>query len=131
VFNGESCQWKHGLGGFSTSELTKLPAAQLTNPLIDKAKNLLGAMVTNYCPDDILARYPESDSRIVFKGVFGLLRVWWQQHYGEEINDLTPVATCDGGDYKAAEYAGGRVVILWTEIKQIGAANCEVREGIE
>jgi len=125
--------WYHGggAGAFSSKELMAIPASQLSNPIINVAKQVFDATVTAHCPDDILSRYPESDSRITWRGAAGLLKTEWMGRYGEDITKLEPVARGGGFDYEAVEYSGGRVVILWTALKQIGAVNCEIREGIK
>lgn len=94
------------------------------NPLVMKAAECFGAVPTSVSHDGIIGRYPE----IVWgPAPVGLLRVEWQKRYDEDINVLVPTATCDDFSYKAAEYSGGRCVVLWTDKTQIGAANCEIR----
>jgi len=132
IFNGEDGQWKHGRYGYSTKELLILSVRQLTNPLINEAKDLFGAVATGFSADDILARYPESDSRVVWKGPTGELVAAWREKYGEDLAALTPIAKCEGFDYQAAEFAGGRVAIAWTWVKQKGSKDgAEIREGVE
>jgi len=131
IFNGELSQWKHGKGGFSTKELTILPARQLVNPLLNSAKEEFGATAAGFSASDILARYPEDLTRIAWKGALGLLKTEWQRRYKTEIEKIEPIAKCEGFNYRAAEFPGQIAVIVWTDLTQIGASNCEIREGIE
>jgi hypothetical protein len=129
-------RWNHGCGSgcFTTKELMQLEPKDLTNPLIEKTKEVFGAEVTKVSQDEILARYPkDSDTtRIVWgPAPIGLLKVEWMRRYNEDVESVTPVATGDGIDYKAAEYPGGRAVIVWTNMTMIGASNTEIRESVE
>jgi len=119
----------HGRGHYSTQELTKLPARTLLNPMVAAVKQGLGATVTSYCADDILHRYPESDSRIIWKGPAAKLGSTWLGEYGEELSDIAPIARCDCEEYAAAEFINSRVAIFWKN-RPVGSDNCEIREGI-
>jgi hypothetical protein len=125
---GAAPPWRHGRceGAFSTKELTTLPASAITDPSVVQAKRLFGAVATGFCADDILHRYPESDSRIIWEGRASKLCEEWKEHYAEDLLSLTPIAKCDATEYKAAEYSGGRVAILYLLTK-----NAEIREGVE
>ncbi len=124
--------WRCGQGGFSTRELMTLPAAKLTSGMLSAAKGAFNMLVTGYMPNDILARYPESDSRVIWKGETSELLEVWKERYGEDMTALTPIAQCECDDYKAAEFSGGRVAILWTWVKQKWSKEgAEIREGVE
>ena len=131
---GAAPDWRHGAGPgcFTTKELMVLPADKLTNKFVQQTKDDFGAIAVGSSTDDILLRYPESDCRIAFKGPIGLLRVEWQRLYGgEDIQAIEPIEKCEGFNYRAAEFPGGRAVIVWTEMTQIGSSNCEIRESVE
>jgi len=117
-----------GPGKFTTNELCTLPVSALTSKLIGAAKELFNAEASGYSADDVLSRYPEEDSRIVWEGTVHGLRLAWKKLYSEDLSTLSPTATSENLDCKAAEFAGGRVAIIWTSsIRQCA----EIREGVE
>jgi hypothetical protein len=120
-------EWKIGRvdGGFSTKELSTLTPSALVNPTVVGAKRAFGAVATGFCRDDILHRYPESDSRIIWKGRASQLVEVWKETYAEDLSSLIPIAKCDATEYRAAEYEGGRVAIFYPIEK-----NAEIREGV-
>ncbi len=127
-------RWLHGQGQgmFSTKELMVLPGSKIANPIVKEVKEVFSAEATGYCSDDILSRYPESDARVVWKGPLKELQQTWYARYAEILDSLTPIAKCDAFEYKAIELEGGRVVIVWSDIKQLGSKEqCEIREGIQ
>ncbi|GAG14589.1 unnamed protein product, partial [marine sediment metagenome] len=107
-------KWGHGnaAGCYSSAELTKLPASALTNEFLHGATELFGATVTDHGMD-ILQRYPEEDSRIIWKGPGDLLTEAWKTEYNENLLSLTPIARDIGADYSAVELEGGRVAIIY------------------
>lgn len=123
--NEDGTKWKHGAGGYSSQELMKLPASALGNVMLETAKDLFGATVTD-CQEDILKRYPEEDSRIIWKGpVFGL-RHAWLLNCGSDLTTLKPIARFHNlPEYDIAELEGGRIVIMW------GDGTAEIRGGVE
>lgn len=126
-FDNEShYQFRCGPDGYSTKELMVLPSSVINGPTIRAAKELFGATVTGCARDDILSRYPESDSRIVWTGKLSQLQKAWMEKYGEIMKSLEPVAKFGEWDYRAVEFSGGRVAIMWHEGKR-----AEIREGIE
>ncbi|KKL04197.1 hypothetical protein LCGC14_2618490, partial [marine sediment metagenome] len=130
--NHDDFSWRHGYayGGYSSTELQKLPVSLLKNEMITTAKDLFGAKVTD-CQQDVLHRYPEEDSRTIWKGPTGELEAAWDKKYGEKLLELTPIARCNLPFHNAAEFEGGRVAIVWKEKEQIGTTQAEIREGVE
>ena len=93
--------------------------------MIRTAKETFGSTVTN-CEQDILSRYPEEDSRIIWKGPVIELAMAWHSQYGNYLTSLKPIARFDNSPmYDSAEMEGGRVVITW------GDGTAEIREGVE
>jgi hypothetical protein len=130
----ENRKWVHGGKGFSSKDLMQLSPDQLINETV-KAAVPFDVTVTSASPDDIISRYPtesnaKCEAKVIWSGVYGLLRENWLRLYGESLLDLDPIMGCCGFDYQATEYAGGRCVILWTMKKKIGEVNCEIRECI-
>lgn len=125
--NKDTPNWRHGrgLGCYGSRELMTLPADLLASAVAD-VKHAFGARVNAFCPDDILHRYPESDSRIVWKGRASQLIDTWKAKYDEDMTTLVPLAKCDAVEYRAAEYEGGRVAIYYPFKRE-----AEIREGIE
>ena len=124
--NADGSKWMHGGIGYSSSELHTLPASTLGNPFLCLAKGMFGAEATGFCSDDILARYPEEDSRIVWKGESSRLAEAWGLRYHDDITKLTPIAKCDGFGYQAVEFEygdTGRVAVAFANWKG------EIREG--
>ena len=116
--------------GYSSKEFQKLPVSLLKNKMITTVKDLFGARVTD-CQQDVLHRYPEEDSRTIWKGPTGELEAAWDKEYGEKLLELTPIARCNLPFHNAAEFEGGRVAIVWKEKEQIGTTQAEIREGVE
>jgi hypothetical protein len=127
--NENGTTWRHGSapGCISSEELTKIPASILGNETVQAAKDLFGATITGH-EMDILQRYPESDSRIIWKGPSDLLVEEWQKAYGEKLNELKPIARSQGFQDITVELPGGRIAILWTGVEPNWA---EIREGVE
>ena len=130
--NHDGHPWRHGhaYGGYSSKELLKLPANKLDNEMILAAKTLFGATVTD-CQEDVLHRYPEADSRIIWIGSAEDLPAAWRRQYGKILLDEVPLARCNLPFHSAAEMEGGRVAIIWKEREKIGVDNAEIREGVE
>ena len=128
--NEDGTTWKTGpaYGCYSSEELTKLPATSLANGMIQSAKETFGATVAS-CEQDILSRYPEEDSRIIWKGNYKDIAAAWRNKYNEDLTKLKPIARFDNPfakpSYDSAEMEGGRVVIVW------GDDTAEIREGLE
>lgn len=130
--NHDGHPWRHGYayGGYRSKELMKLPASLLKNEMINTAKDLFGAKVTD-CQFDILDRYPKGDSRTIWEGSSDELAAAWQSNYGEDLLLLTPITGCVLPFHSAAEFEGDRVAIIWSEREQIGINRAEIREGVE
>jgi len=127
-FEGEGgFRWKHSQqeGAYSTEELTKLSRSDLRNPMIAGVKDWFGATVVNVS-DDLQARYPREDSRIVWKGRATELCDAWQAAYHERLEDLTPLTTTQAPDCRGAEYVGGRVALVFPP-----TGKAEIRKGKE
>ncbi len=126
--NKDGKKWKHGrnLYYFNTKELMQLSQQQLSIGMIGDTKNLYQAEVTGVCHDDILLRYPEEDSEIVWHGRAGALVKKWYERYREVLELLTPIATSNNFECSVAEYDGGRIAIVWPDTKE-----AEIRKGKE
>ena len=117
--NKDESTWRHGqtLGHFSTEELRALPISVLTSLMLGKAKELFGAEAISSSADDILSRYPESDSECVWKGRSSELVEAFRAKYSVHLEKLEPIAKCRGFDYRAAEFRLGEdsdvVAIVW------------------
>jgi hypothetical protein len=131
--NNTKLQWSNGQTGFTSQELTKIPYSVVSNRLVNSAKETLGAEVIQCSKDDILSRYPVEETRTSDRFPAAMLRAVWQQKYGEDVTQLTPIAACQEIEYRAAVMPGGRVVIEWLtgDNCKIGASNCEIREGVQ
>ncbi len=133
--NSDGAEWIHGrnrgtywgLCQHTSIELHTLPIPVLGNQFLGLAKGTFGAEATGHCADDILARYPEEDSRIVWKGESSRLAEAWKLRYHDDISHLAPIAKCDGFGYQAVEFEfgdTGRVAVAYTNWKG------EIREGV-
>jgi hypothetical protein len=125
--NQDGAIWRHGnaAGCISSEELTKIPASALGDETIQAAKDLFGATITD-CEQDILQRYPESDSRIVWRGPANEFVKRWREIYNEDLTALQPVGQDCNPNSHVVELPGGRVAICWIETDQ-----GEIREGVE
>jgi hypothetical protein len=133
LFRSESGEeWRHrgwdtiSQDGYTSRELLTLSADLLTNKIVSEAKGAFDCEAVGV-ETDILDRYPESDSRIVWSGLPGRLASAWKELYAEDLESLTPVAQCNVFDHAAAEYDGGRVAIVWTH----PVKKAEIRQGVE
>jgi len=125
--NIDGSKWMHGGIGYTSTELHTLPVPALVNKFLESAKGLFNAEATGHCADDILSRYPEEDSRIVWRGESSKLAEAWKNTYCEDISKLTPIAKCDGFGYQAVEFEfgdTGRMAIVYSNRK------AEIREGV-
>jgi hypothetical protein len=125
--DGTTAAFGHGCRehDFSTRELMTLTRDALLNPTIKTAKDLFGGIAT-YCGEDILERYPESDSRTIWSGpASDLINVWYQK-YGEDLTTLAEIARSNMPSHSVAEYEGGRIAVAFIKDK-----HAEIREGVE
>jgi hypothetical protein len=127
-------KWIHGKGNgaFGTKELMALSRSDLTNPLVESAKELLGATVTG-ASTSILARYPEADTRIVWRGNQKELLANWLLVYQKDMKSETILAKEDNVINRVAEFEGGRIAIIWTTIQEPADGawfDAEIREGV-
>lgn len=123
----DGTRWWHGrpAGAYATNELMVLPAMKLISEMVTAVKSTFNATVTDYSPDDILSRYPEEDSEIVWKGPMKKLAWEWRSRFGgEDIFKIRPIAKCNGLDYRAAEFDRDRVAIEWLK-----TGEAEIRRG--
>jgi hypothetical protein len=125
--NNESIEkWQHGAGGFSTLELMQLPPRALASPILDYAKDSMGAVVTRCSTGKILERYPESCSRILWQGRQEDLVDNWCKLFNTSILEEEPIEREDGLNFNAAEFECGRVAIVYTDTRQ-----ATILQGIE
>jgi hypothetical protein len=121
--------WTHGKGGFATKELMVLPISALTNPMLTGAKELFGSLAEK-CGMGIICRYPESDSRIIWRGKQDQLTTEWNEIYKIHITQDSQLAKEDGMIHQAVEFEGGRIAIIWTDPLRKADYDAEIREGI-
>lgn len=112
--NNDGSKWNHGQanGHFCTRELQVIPISALVSPMLTATKELFSAEATQSFTDDILSRYPPSDSEMVYRGRVDGLGVAWMERYGHEITACEIMKEVDTGDYKAIEFVGGRVAVI-------------------
>lgn len=129
---GAAAEWRHGNGEgcFNSRELTLIPVSKISNQFLAEAKALFSASVTDYAADDILHRYPESDTRGMWRGPAHKLVDAWKTIYQEDIMQLTPLTQCDTDEYKVVEYEHDRIAILWNVNQKGSSEEAEIREGI-
>jgi hypothetical protein len=124
-------QWTHGKGGFSTKELIQLSTSQLTNPLVEKAKELGCEILKSDSTCDAIIEC----TRSIWEGTQKELYGEWGRRYNEDFDILVPIKSGKGinelKEYSYTEYKEGRFVIMWKEMKQIGSKNIEIRECIK
>lgn len=111
---------------FSSKELTSLRKQDLNNGMILKAKELMGDVEVQVC-DDILSRYPESSTRIVWSGHRTEAFKEWKKRYNEDVQALEPIAFSSiENDRDVAEFSGGRLLVFITS-----GYGAEIREGVQ
>lgn len=111
---------------FSSKELTSVKRDDLTNELIISAKDCMGDVEVQVV-DDVLTRYPESDTRVVWSGHRTEAFKEWEKRYGEDVQTLEPIAfSSSENDRDVAEFAGGRLLVFITS-----GYGAEIREGVQ
>jgi hypothetical protein len=115
-----------GSGAFSTAELAKIPHSALGNTMVETAKEKFGATVGDCSDDDVMARYPKEDCRIVWEGSVSCLPDAWRKEYGKDIASSTMEKRHRNFEYNAGEFTRGRLAIHWTETNK-----AEIRESKE
>ncbi len=128
VFTSYADTWYHGAHdrGFSTAELMTLRKQDLTNEMILGAKEAMGAVATDAC-DDILNRYPEEDTRIVWEGHQTELADEWSERYREDFWSLEPLEISKlPDDRNVAEFKGGRLAVVL-----LNGHGAQIREGVK
>ena len=111
----DSKEWIHGEGGFSAKELLITPRDLLADKMIEKSKELFGAEIQGVA-HDILARYPEEDCEIIFKGPkHGLNAAWLSSHGKPLLSEMKPILMCKTEEHYAEEHEGGWVLIEWND----------------
>ncbi len=120
-------KWRHGEADecYSSEELMVIsPGVLHTGVVVSKAKELFGAVVKGES-DTILARYPEEESHVVWKGLESGLFDEWKELYNEDLTQLEMLDSSNFPDYRAAELPGDRVAIVWCD------GTAEIRKGKE
>jgi hypothetical protein len=130
--DGSDVVWQagRGAGRLTSWDLAELPGKVLPNRMIATSSDLFGAMGFHVV-DDILDRYPESDSRLVWSGFPDELFDAWRSAFSEPLKGLTPIARSQSFDHDAAEFEGGRVAILWHATGDQWKRRAEIRTGKE
>ncbi len=130
--NKDGSKWQHGNaeGCFSSKELMELAPSHLCNKTIQKVKEVFGAVAVG-CVDDILLRYPESDSRSIWKGSQDGIVQAWGEIYGEDLLAISSIKECNLPEYSALEFEGGRVAIIWKEGGGLLSCKAAIWEGVE
>lgn len=124
-------EWKHGTGPgcYGSHELATLSRDLLVNQVVAATKALSGGVLAPG-DTDILARYPESDCRILWRGPRDKLIEAWQELFSEDLRTLTPIAKSVTPFARAAEYEDGRVAVLFEPASGV-TRHAEIREGVE
>lgn len=120
--------WYHGANerGFSTAELMTLRKQDLTSAMIRAVKSTMGAVATDIC-NDILNRYPDEDTRVIWQGFQSDLAKAWMKEYNENFWDLIPIEISQlPDDRNVAEFNGGRLAIVY-----LNGNSAEIREGVK
>ncbi len=114
--HSDAKEWIHGEGGFSAEELLITPRDLLCDGMVEKSKELFSAEIQGVA-HNILARYPEEDCEIIYRGPKSGLKEAWDASYGkaETLSDMVDILACDTEEYSAQEYEGGWVVIEWKD----------------
>lgn len=111
-------KWYHGRRrGMRASELTALPRTLIDNKFLNLVKSLFGATVTDYSADDILERYADKSSAIVWKGPASDLIKAWKERYNQDLLSIVPIKKNKNPIWSAVEYMGNRVAVLFSQSK--------------
>ncbi len=111
---------------WSSRELTSIKRSDLTNEMIQVAKACMGDIDVQVV-DDILSRYPESDTRVMWSGHKTEVFEEWEKRYHEDVQKLEPIAFSSiENDRDVAEFSGGRLLVFITS-----GYGAEIREGVK
>ncbi len=128
--NGVQFTHGQGEGRFSTWELIVAPQAVVESPIVKRVKELFNAKIDQVIDNDPMARYPEGDSELLYKGPVGDLSDWWRGQYDQDFAKLEPIQKWDTQDYLAAEFSGSILVISWKNVVTEGSPlKIEIRKG--
>ena len=130
--NRDGGKWRNGSTAIdvSSEELMVLTPNALMSAVFSGAKKLFGAKAKD-CFKSILARYPEEDCRMPWRGKEVGVLTAWMDLYGEDLKTLEPVSTQMTTDYDAVEHTGGRIVIIWKGPRTLLQTQAEIRVGVE
>lgn len=110
--NADGQKWQHGRTFFKTQELRALPISALVSPMLVSVKELFGAEAKSCFSDNILTRYPEGDSELVWRGQADKLQEEWLKKYKVSMNSCKIISKVNTGDYRAVEFEGGRLAVV-------------------
>ena len=89
--------------------------------MLDITKTFFSATVNEYCPEDILNRYPKDT--IVWRGPSVYLESEWAKRYGKSIAQESPVKRSKFFGLSSVEFLGNKVAVL-----AIATKTAEIRE---
>ena len=124
--HSDAKEWIHGKGGFSAKELLITPRDLLCDGMVRKSKELFGAEIQGVA-HDILARYPEEDCEIIYKGPASGMQEAWA---ASQLAHKTPISVADMEEYRAQKYEGGWVVIEWKDGDKVQPLTGTIQETI-
>ena len=132
----DGLEFVHGGHGFTTKELIASPRGVIQSNMVNYVRDVFNAKIDQVIDNDPMARYPEDDSEILWKGAVKDLSGWWRKQYDQEFATLTPMQKWDTQDYLAAEfgfeYDGDILVISWKNVVTEGSpSKIEIRRGKE
>ncbi len=110
---------------FTSKELTSAKRRDLMNETILKAKECMGDIDVQFV-GDVLTKYGESNTTVVWSGHRTEAFREWGKRYGEDVQKLEPVAfSSSENDRDVAEFSGGRFLVFITS-----GYGAEIREGV-
>lgn len=104
-----------GIVCYSSGELRALSRSALSSDFLQSAKGIFGATVTGCSKAALADRYPVEDSEVCWKGPLRDLKREWERLFGVGMDDDEMIEKEDTFEYKAAEFSGGRLAIVWSE----------------
>ncbi len=111
---------------FTSKELTSIKRRDLTNEIILAPKTCMGDIDVQVV-DDVLGRYSESSTRVVWSGHRTEAFREWKKRYGEDVQKMKPMAFSSiENDRDVAEFSGGRLLVFITS-----GYGAEIREGVK
>jgi hypothetical protein len=115
--NTDGSKWLHGnaVNCLSSRDLMVMPANLTADPMLQGAREVFNGMVVTDVQNNVLSRYTDETSTLVWKGKPNEIVGVWAKVFTDDLRTLTPTAKCNNEFYRAAEVDGLRAAFIHTD----------------